>query len=72
MTSGSVAAIVNGDLGLFAERILFFSPFIPGMEVGQLEFGVIPSEEALPIRRQGCYGGIVEYILDPAPFQVPD
>jgi hypothetical protein len=70
MTRGSVAAIVNGDLELFKGRILFFSPFVPGMDVGQIEFGVIPSERPLPIHLQGRHGGILEYILDPAPFQI--
>jgi len=69
MMKGKIPAIVNGELALFEGRILFFSPFIPGMDVGQLEFGVIPSEKPLPIYGQGIHGGILEYIIDPAPFQ---
>ena len=62
-------AIVNGELSLFENRVLFFSPFIPSMDVGQLEFGIIPSEKSLPLIAQGIHGGILEYIIDPAPFQ---
>lgn len=65
LVDGKTPAIVNGDLALFAGRILFFSPFIPGMEIGQLEFGIIPTENPLPIRSQGVHSGISEYILDP-------
>lgn len=61
---------INGDMGLFENRVLFFSPFIPNMEVGELEFGIIPSEKPLPIHYQRSHGGIHEYILDPMPFQI--
>jgi hypothetical protein len=64
-----IPALVNGDISLFASRVLFFSPFIPGMDASQLEFGIIPSEKPLPIHYQGSHGGIDEYIIDPAPFQ---
>lgn len=70
MTIGSLPAIVNGNINLFKNRILFFSPFIPGMISGQLEVGVIPSLKLLPIASQGVHGGIHEYILDPAPFEI--
>lgn len=63
-------AIINGELSLFNERILFFSPFIPGMDSLQLEFGIIPSEKPLEIYDQGEHGGIREYILEPAPHQI--
>lgn len=63
-------AILNGELALFGERVLFFSPFVPGMEVGQLELGIIPSLTPLPIHCQGEHAGILEYILDPAPYQI--
>lgn len=60
--------LVNGEITLFASRVLFFSPFIPGMDESQLEFGIIPSERPLPIHYQGSHGGIHEYIIDPVPF----
>src|SRR5690554_2347554 len=69
ITSGHLPATLNGELALFEERVLFFSPFIPGMDLGQLEFGIIPSLSALPIHFQGDHGGFLEYILDPAPYQ---
>lgn len=68
MTRGSIPAIINGNINLFLNRILFFSPFVPDMPNGQLEVGVIPALKPLPILSQGVHGGIHEYILDPAPF----
>jgi hypothetical protein len=68
MQKNKVAAIVNGDLALFEHRVLFFSPFVPGMMVGQLEFGIIPALKGLPLKNQGNHGGIQEYLLDPRPF----
>jgi len=65
-----IPAIVNGELALFTARVLFFSPFLPNMDVGQLEFGIIPSRQPLPLHYQGSHGAILEYILDPAPFQL--
>ena len=61
---------INGNIGLFEKRVLFFSPFIPKMEVMELEFGIIPSKKPLPIGYQGLHGGIHEYLLDPLPFQI--
>jgi hypothetical protein len=68
MALGKIPAMINGDLGLFRGRILFFSPFIPNMDVGQLEFGIIPSEKPLPIGYQGCHAGIHEYLIDPPDY----
>jgi hypothetical protein len=59
MQACCIAAMVNGDLGLFQGRILFFSPFIPNMAVGQLEAGVIPGERPEQIKAQGPHGGIL-------------
>lgn len=60
----NISAIINGNIDLFKGRILFFSPFIPEMDIGQLEFGIIPSENFLSIKQQGLYGNIYEYIID--------
>jgi hypothetical protein len=68
MQKNKVAAIVNGDLALFDHRVLFFSPFVPGMMVGQLEFGIIPASNGLRLKSQGIHAGIREYLLDPRPF----
>jgi hypothetical protein len=64
MQAGFVCALVCGDLHLFDGRILFFSPFVPNMDVGQLEAGVIPADRPMPIKLQGKHAGILEYILD--------
>jgi hypothetical protein len=66
---GQIAAIVNGELALFEGRVLFFSPFICDMDARQLEFGVIPSCRPLQLHCQGDHGGILEYLIDPPPFQ---
>lgn len=68
MLQGGIPAIVSGDLSLFHGRILFFSPFVPGMIVGQLEAGVIPAEKSIKITSQGEHGGILEYILGEGPY----
>lgn len=67
MAIGQIPAIVNGDYMLFSGRVLFFSPFIPGMDFCQFEAGIIPSENPLPIKFQGIHRGISEYILAPRP-----
>jgi hypothetical protein len=74
MQDGRVPALVSGDLVLFSGRVLFFSPFMPNMDIGQLEAGVIPSEQPLPIKFQGSHGGILEYVLGERPedMAVPD
>ncbi|MCF5732949.1 hypothetical protein [Pseudomonas syringae] len=69
-SDSSKSALLNGELAIFMNRVLFFSPFIPGMAVGQLEFGIIPSMRPLPIHCQGIHGGILEYIIDPVPFHI--
>jgi len=68
MQKDKVPAIVNGDLAVFEHRVLFFSPFVPGMKVGQFEFGIIPALNCLPLLSQGEHAGIREYLLDPRPF----
>lgn len=70
MTADNIPTIVNGEISLFSGRVLFFSPFIPNMDVGQMELGIIPSKKPIPIYSQGSHGRILEYILDPAPYQV--
>lgn len=47
-----------------ADRILFFSPFIPGMNARQLEFGIIPSKIPLKYKFQDRLFGIDEYMVD--------
>lgn len=70
MNVGKIPVIVNGELDVFRDRVLFFSPFIRGMELGQLEFGIIPADRPLPILYQGEHGdtGVHEYLLDPPAY----
>jgi hypothetical protein len=70
MQTGKIPALINGDLDLFKGRILFFSPFVPNMKVGQLEAGVIPGERPEKIQGQGAHAGIREYILGQRPEPV--
>lgn len=66
----SQAGLVHGAMSIFEHRLLFFSPFIRGMQIGQLEVGVIPSLKPLPIRPQGSHSGMLEYLLDPQPWEL--
>ncbi|MEQ1715303.1 MAG: hypothetical protein ABL907_04855 [Hyphomicrobium sp.] len=57
-------AIVHADFYLFQRRVLFFSPFIPGMDSHQLEACVIPSGKTQRLHFQGVHRGVGEYLLD--------
>ncbi|MGD9668815.1 MAG: hypothetical protein AB7U75_07110 [Hyphomicrobiaceae bacterium] len=57
------AALINADIGYFKDRILFFSPFIPGMDGRQLEAGIIPGDEPDIMSFHGIHRGIAEYLL---------
>lgn len=61
---GTRSAIVNADFYLFRHRVLFFSPFVPGMKSHQLEAGVIAAPEPQRLSFTGVYRGIGEYLLD--------
>jgi hypothetical protein len=65
MAEGAIPALVNGEMDLFEQQILFFSPWIPNMAVGQLEAGIIPQWRRLVLTAQGEHGGIYEYLLEP-------
>lgn len=67
MQGSNQPAIVSGDLALFGGRVLFFSPFVPKMDVRQLEAGIIPGGKPDKISFQGEHGGILEYILGEQP-----
>lgn len=58
------SAIVNADFYLFSDRLLFFSPFVPGMKSSQLEAGVIPGEKPARLKYMGIHRGVGEYLLD--------
>jgi hypothetical protein len=61
---GKDAMMLHTCYSNIADRILFFSPFIPGMNAKQLEFGIIPSKRPLKYKSQGRLFGIDEYIID--------
>ena len=63
MQIGNTPALVNADCDYFNGRVLFFSPFVPGMPVGQLEVGIIPNDQKDTLRAQGQHGGVYEYLL---------
>lgn len=63
MQNGRVPALVNADCDYFNGRVLFFSPFVPSMPVGQLEVGVIPNDRKDTLCAQGQHGGMYEYLL---------
>ena len=56
--------MITTSISNIRERILFFSPFIKNMPIGQFEFGVIPHWREMKLTNQGEHGGIVEYLLD--------
>lgn len=64
MAAGATPAILNSNLANLRERILFFSPFVPDMPIGQFELGIIPHWWTLRITKQGRHGGIDEYLVD--------
>jgi hypothetical protein len=63
MTGENVSIILSADCDYFQSRVLFFSPFIRGMDVGQLELGIIPNNIADRLHYQGEHGGIHEYLI---------
>jgi hypothetical protein len=61
------STLVNGEIDLFGGRFLFFSPFIPDMDLCELEFGII-AWKPIQIEYQGECRGIHEYILGEGPW----
>jgi hypothetical protein len=58
------SALVHADFYLMRGRVLFFSPFVPGMRSFQLEAGVIPAERSQRLSFMGVHRGVGEYLLD--------
>lgn len=58
---GKHKVMLSADFSLFNGRILFFAPFINGMNTNQLEVGIIPSTSPLVLIYQGCHNQIDEY-----------
>lgn len=63
MVADKKPVIVNAEYNYFDSRVLFFSPLVKGMDVGQLEVGVIPKESPDQLMYQGEHGGIHEVLL---------
>lgn len=61
-TGSSKRSIISGEFGVFYDRILFFAPFIEGLE-GQLEIGIIPHVSPLYLEYSGTIDAIDEFIL---------
>lgn len=61
-TGSSTRSIISGTFGLFYDRILFFAPFIDGLE-GQLEIGIIPHVSTLRLEYSETINSIDEFIL---------
>lgn len=57
------AVLVSADCDYFDQKVLFFSPFIPGMPGNQLELGVIPSKNPPRLRCHGEHAGIHEFLI---------
>lgn len=63
--TGYIRAIVSIEHAFFTNRVLFFSPFIPGLNASQLEVGVIPAIKKQRLISQRKHGGIYEYLAHP-------
>ena len=62
-TGNNIRFIVSGEMGLFNNRILFFSPFLKGFQK-QIEIGVIPHTQKLNIVFSNTIGEIDEYTIE--------
>lgn len=56
-------AIINTNYDILRDRVIFFSPFIKGMNPHQFELGVIPHWFTLKMEKQGKHANINEYFL---------
>lgn len=65
VNNGQFGAMIGGCVNDFTNQILAFAPFIPGMDVLQLELCIIPRFIPFCIRYDGEYSGIHEYTLCP-------
>lgn len=61
--NGQFRVMIGGCVNDFSDQILAFAPFIPGMDVQQLELCIIPGFNPLRIRYEGEYSGVHEYTL---------
>jgi hypothetical protein len=61
--NGKFRTMIGGCVNDFSDQILAFAPFIPGMNIQQLELCIIPGIYPLRVRYDGEYSGINEYTL---------
>lgn len=61
--NGHFRAMIGGCVNDFSDQILAFAPFIPGMDIQQLELCIIPGIYPFRIRYDGEYSDIHEYTL---------
>ncbi|GLQ94336.1 hypothetical protein GCM10007901_32880 [Dyella acidisoli] len=52
-----------GLLDLLLNRVVFFAPFLPGLNPEELELAVIPASTPIRIQEHGSFGGVREYLL---------
>ncbi len=65
-----LAAMVHTEIDTFQGRVLFFSPFIPGMNGTQFELGVIPGSRPDRLAFQMEHSGVEEYRLGDLPEDI--
>lgn len=64
-TGKNQRTIVNAEFGMFENRVLFFAPFIEGMNLKQIEIGVIPQfNKPLKFTYQTEIDNVKEYLLN--------
>jgi len=61
--NGKFRAMIGGCANDFSDQILAFAPFIPEMDIKQLELCIIPGIYPLRVRYDGEYSGVHEYTL---------
>lgn len=64
-TGKNQRTIINAEFGMFEDRVIFFAPFIKGMNLKQIEIGIIPQfNKPLTYTYQTEIGNIKEYLLN--------
>lgn len=55
--------LIHTDYSTVESRAFFFAPFIPGMNIGQLELGVIPPLRDHRLERKAMFGSMHDYVI---------
>lgn len=56
-----VSSVFSAPLAAVQNRVVVFAPFIPGMDLSQLELVVAPPIEPMPLQYEGEFGGLHDY-----------